>query len=598
MNLNQLLPNAPLNSHIVARITAWCESPSLDEASKKQVYTLISEKKFEELAESFGKDLEFGTGGLRAPMGAGDNRMNIYTVGKAACALGLFVKKKNQHSKEQQTVAISYDMRLDSEVFAKRCVEVLAGLGIKSYLFSEITPTPLLSYAVRKTKSAAGIMITASHNPPIYNGFKAYGADGAQMIPPDDETVMAEFLSLNDYGNIPSCPFDEAKAKGLYAEMPSDVEESYYQDMLKTSFLSDKKTSLPLKVIYTPLHGTGTRPVQELCSRWRIPTSLVSAQVPADPYFSTVKSPNPEEASALAMATESMLQSGADLAFGTDPDADRLGVVVNHERHAHFLNGNQIGLLLAHYILTRLQERGELKKHPYYLVKTIVSSPAMEKLAAQFGVKCYQTLTGFKWICGLMRELENKAPEERFAFGSEESFGYLVTADVRDKDGVSALAMMSECAAWWKEQQKTLVHGLEDIYNNIGLCHEELLSLTYQGAAGSERIQRIMSYFRTADFKWPTEMCGPVLFRQDFAAQTQEALDGSFKGQAPDFPHVPKSNVLGLMLAGGDRVMLRPSGTEPKIKFYIMLSGDQELDALRKKAQAMAKWLHSLCDQL
>ena len=515
-----------------------------------------------ELEDSFYRNLEFGTGGLRAKMGVGTNRMNKYTVGMATQGLANYIRAKVPA--DRLKVCVSYDSRNNSKLFAKITSEVLSANGIKVFLFDNIRPTPELSYAVRKTGSVAGVMITASHNPKEYNGYKVFWTDGGQITSPVDKEIIAEVSMVSDPSLVKFKPEEECGGIEL---MGSEMDNSYLSDILSLTLSPEACAAhSDIKFVYTPLHGCGVRLVPETLSRlgfrkiYHVPDQDVS-----DGDFPTVVSPNPEEPAAMAMALAVADKVDADIVLATDPDADRMGIAVRDDsgRMVQF-NGNQTAAMLTYYILSRRRELGTLGPGSY-VVKTIVTTELISRIAASFGVKCYDVLTGFKYIAEVVGRNEGKG---EFICGGEESFGFNVGEFVRDKDAQIACAMVAECAAWAAQQGLTLYGLMQKIYAEFGYCREALASLVKSGIKGSAEIAEMMSSFRANP---PAEIAGSKVVR------VVDYLDTASTG-------LPSSNVLQFFSAEGDVVSVRPSGTEPKIKFYFGAAGkdaDAKIDALR-----------------
>ncbi|MEG0519281.1 MAG: phospho-sugar mutase [Bacteroidales bacterium] len=531
-----------------------------DEATRDEVKRLM-EHDPKELEENFYRMLEFGTGGLRGIMGVGTNRMNKYTVGMATQGIANYLKESFK-SLPQIKVAIAYDSRNNSPFFAQVAAQVFAANGIKVYLFDELRPTPELSYSIRYFKCQAGVMITASHNPKEYNGYKAYWEDGAQIIAPHDINIINEVLKITSLSQV---KFTGSEAT---IQMVGEAVDAAYLKDLATLHLSPSavKKHSDLKIVYTPLHGTGVKLVpMALLDMGFTNIYNVPAQDVSDGNFPTIKSPNPEESSALAMAVARAEEVGADLVMATDPDADRVGIAVrNNSGKIVLLNGNQTASILTYYLLRRWKDLGKLNDKTY-MVKTIVTTELLAAMAKAFGVKMYNVLTGFKYISAVVRENEGKAT---FIGGGEESYGFNAGEFVRDKDAVIACSLVAECAGWCAEQGKTLYGLLMDIYAEFGLYKEDLLSLTKKGKAGVEEIQAMMKSFRENP---PREIGGsPVVKIVDYNKPQETGL--------------PKSNVLQFYSKDGSVVSVRPSGTEPKIKFYFGVHGtdsEAKIAALR-----------------
>jgi phosphoglucomutase len=540
------------------RAQAWLDG-DFDADSKAAVREL--QKDPAALEDAFHRNLEFGTGGLRGLMGVGTNRINKYTVGMATQGLANYMKA---NVKGSLSVCVSFDSRNNSPYFAQITADVLSANGIKVWLFTETHPVPLVSFAVRHKKATAGVMITASHNPKEYNGYKVFWSDGAQIISPVDKDIVAEVAGITDPSQVKFTGNPD-----LIETMGRELDEAYFQSVLPMMLSpQERKKHAGLKIVYTPLHGSGVRLVPEALRRLGFVNVLtVKEQEKLDGNFPTVASPNPEEPAALKMALELADKEAADLVMGTDPDADRMGIAVrDNNGEMLLLNGNQTAAMLTYYILTRRKELGTLSPHNY-VVKTIVTTPLVADIAASFGVECFDVLTGFKYIAEIVRRYEGK---REFVCGGEESFGFNVGEHVRDKDAVISCCMVAECAAWAAEQGMSLYNLMQKIYEIYGYRKEGLVSLVRKGVAGAQEIQKIMSDFREEP---PKQLAGsPVVRVIDY--------------NCPDKTGLPKSNVLQFFSAEGDVVTVRPSGTEPKIKFYFGAKGgdsDAKIESLKKQ---------------
>lgn len=571
---------------IIENARSWGENSYFDEADRNEILNLLKDQAANEveLMERFHRDLEFGTGGLRAPMGMGQNRMNKYNVRRATQALAQTMLK---HSGEGATAVVSYDSRNCSREFALEAAGVFAANGIKARVFRVLTPTPMLSFAVRYYKAQGGIMVTASHNPPIYNGFKAFWNDGAQVVPPVDKEIISAYNGLTDWAKIKHMSFEEAEKKGLASWTDDAVEEAFYS-MVEEVVIQDQKLCREkgknLSVVFTALHGTGEVPCATVARRLGFSTYYsIPEQAKPDGNFPTVKSPNPEDPKALKVAVDRMLETKADIVFGTDPDGDRLGLVVNHKNAPAYLNGNQIGALMLYYIFSRKQEMKTLPKNPL-VIKSIVTSPLQNAIVESFGGRVEDTLTGFKWMAARIREHEEKNSDQDFVFASEESFGYMPHKEARDKDGVSSLALMSEIALYYKERGMTLVDALDEIYGKFGFYLESLVSRDYEGISGAQKIGRIMEYFRSyPEMNFAGE---DIVAREDYKSST--ATD--YKLKQDKLIELPKSDVLSFTFASGNKLFLRPSGTEPKIKFYTMVRATEgSLEEKKTRALEMIR---------
>ncbi|MCY9591715.1 phospho-sugar mutase [Paenibacillus chitinolyticus] len=531
----------------------WLQDPSIDEETKKELQSIAGQDK--EIEDRFYKDLEFGTGGLRGVIGAGTNRMNLYTVGKATQALAEFALKNGG---AHPSVVIAYDSRHQSPEFALEAALVLAGNGVKAYVFETLRPTPELSFAVRELKASAGIVVTASHNPPEYNGYKVYGADGGQLVPHDAEQVLANIQKIEGFDSVRKISRTEAEEKGLLEWLGGEMDEKYYTAVTSVSQHPDviKQTSGDFRIVYTPLHGTGNKPVREALKRIGFEqVRVVKEQEQPDSNFSTVKSPNPEEREAFTLALRDAKEWDADIIVGTDPDADRMGAVVKDDKGEYFvLTGNQSGAIIVHYLLGSLKERGELPSNGV-VIKTIVTSEMGAVIAESYGAKVLNTLTGFKYIGEKMTEFESTG-EHQFLFGYEESYGYLAGTYARDKDAVVAAMLICEAAAYYKSQGKTLYDVLQELYRQHGFFLEKLESKTLKGKDGVEQIGRMM---------------------EDWRNNPPASIEGVEVAEVEDYSRgingLPKENVLKFKLKDGSWFCLRPSGTEPKIKFYFAVKG-------------------------
>ncbi len=513
--------------------------------------------------DAFYRNLEFGTGGLRGIMGVGTNRMNKYTVGMATQGLANYIKA---HVDGPQSVCISYDSRNNSKLFAKISAEVLSNNGIHVYLFDNIRPTPELSYSIRSKGATAGIMITASHNPKEYNGYKVFWSDGGQITAPVDKDIVAEVGKISDPSEV---RFEEGDEIGGIELMGKEMDEMYLRDILSLTLTPEAVAKHPdIKIVYTPLHGCGVRLVPEALHRLGFKNVIhVPDQDISDGDFPTVVSPNPEEPAAMKMALDKADETGADIVMATDPDADRLGIAVrNDEGKMVQLNGNQTASMLTYYILTRWKELGKLDSTKY-CVKTIVTTELIAAICESFGVKCYNVLTGFKYIAEVVKSHEK---DGEFICGGEESYGFNVGQFVRDKCAQVSCAMVAECAAWAAEQGLTLYQLLQKIYREYGLYLEKMVYIVRKGKTGAEEIAQIMTDYRTTP---PVEIAGRKVVK------VIDYLE-------PEKTGLPKSNVLQFFNEDGDVVSVRPSGTEPKIKFYFGAHGSdapEKIELLKKQ---------------
>jgi phosphoglucomutase len=547
---------------VLERYRAWLEDPSIDEETKRELREL--EGREQEIADRFYRELEFGTGGLRGVMGAGSNRMNAYTVGKATQGLANWLLGRVGR-KGQPSVVIAHDSRRSSDAFALTAAEVLAGNGVKTYLWPGLRPTPQLSFTVRHLGADAGIVITASHNPPEYNGYKVYGPDGCQLVPDLAEEVIGKIREVAGFADVKRMPRAEAEEAGLIVWLGEREDRAYHETVAAQSLrpeLLKSGAGNELSIIYTPLHGAGNVPVREVLKLAGFGNvRVVAAQEKPDGGFPTVKSPNPEEREAFTLAIGQARKEGADLIIGTDPDCDRMGAVVKNDHGEYVvLTGNQSGAILVHYLLTALREAGRLPANGA-IVKTIVTSEMGADIARSFGVRVDNTLTGFKYIGERMSRYEQTG-EATFLFGYEESYGYLAGHYARDKDAVVASLLIAEAAAYYKRQGKTLYDVLLELYEQYGYYLEALESRTLKGLDGVRKIQGIMEDWRTAP---PAEVAG---------VKVERVLD-----YLPGLDGLPPENVLKFMLADGSWFCLRPSGTEPKIKVYFAVRGRSREEA-------------------
>ena len=550
-----------MEKQILERAQAWL-TDQYDEETRKKVQYLIDNDP-NELTESFYRNLEFGTGGLRGIMGVGTNRMNIYTVAMATQGFANYIKKMNPGVTDLR-VAIAYDCRNNSPAFANITADVMSANGIKVFIFDCLRPTPELSFAVRELHCHAGVMVTASHNPKEYNGYKAYWNDGGQLVSPHDKNVIAEVEKILDPSMV-----NFKRNPELITVLGEDFDDIYLNKVFGLSLSLDLiKKHKDLKIVYTPIHGTGRRLVPEILRRKGFKNVYcVEEQMVVDGDFPTVKSPNPEEPAAMALAVKKAQEIDADLVLATDPDADRVGVAVKNENGEFILlNGNQAASVFLYYLLTRWSELGKLTGKEF-VVKTIVTTELLFEIAKKYDVDRYDVLTGFKFIADKILELEGK---KQFIGGGEESYGYLAGDFVRDKDAVIATSLLAEAMAWAAEQGKTFYELLCDIYREFGLYKEKLVSLTKKGISGTEEIKAMMAKFRNTP---PTEIAGEkvVEIRDYKILEAKDLLTG--KTTPID---LPKSDVLQFFTETGSKISIRPSGTEPKIKFYFSMKGKIE----------------------
>lgn len=554
----------------MAKYEEWMNDPLIDDATKEELRGIAGQEK--EIADRFYRDLAFGTGGLRGVMGAGTNRLNAYTVGKATQGLAAWLLARGGRGSKSLSVVIAHDSRNLSPEFALDTALVLAGNGIRACLFHSLRPTPQLSYTVRALQADGGIVITASHNPPEYNGYKVYGSDGCQLVPEDANGVIAAIGAVAGLDQVKRIDRESAERQGLLVWLDESADRDYVETVAAQSLNSDLIGSDALKdfhIVFTPLHGSGNMPVREVLKAVGFNhVHIVERQEQPDGYFSTVKSPNPEEREAFEMAIDLAGQVKADIIIGTDPDADRMGAVVRNREGEYIpISGNQSGAIIVHYILSQLKERGALPDNGV-VIKTIVTSEMGGDIACAYGADVENTLTGFKYIGEKMTGYE-KTGEKSFLFGYEESYGYLTGTYARDKDAVVAAMLICEAAAYYSSKGMTLHDVLQELYERFGFYMEALESRTLKGIDGIAQIRSIMEDWRTGA---PAEINGvKVLEMQDY--------EGGLNDLRPE-------NVLKFMLEDGSWFCLRPSGTEPKIKVYFAVK--------RESAEASAEALQQL----
>lgn len=554
-----------MEEYILEKAKYWATQPVFDHETQSEISKLLEEKNEKELVDRFYKDLEFGTGGLRGILGAGTAFMNRYNVQKATCALVRYVQKMNPGQTDLK-IAISHDSRHFSRDFAKIVAEVAGHYGFKIFLTEELRPVPMLSFLTRFKKCNAGVCITASHNPPNYNGYKVYWSTGGQLVPPHDQGMIEEFDAIKDYAEIESTPFDTLLKEGQVEIVGKEFDEVYFT---KVDSLSLKKEGRDdFKVVYTPLHGSGLYPVTTCLKRFGFKNVyVVPEQEKPDGSFPTVESPNPENQSALELALNLAKKMDADLVLGTDPDCDRVGIVVKDHNDYVFLNGNQLGCVLIYYYLSAMKEEGRLPENPL-VIKTIVTTELQDKIANFFGADCEDTLTGFKWICDRIEAYESGAvkPYKKFVCGGEESYGFMADTFVRDKDGVVACCIAAEMTAYYKHKGQTLTDVLDEIFRKFGVYQESLLNVVLPGKEGADKIKSMMDGFRQNP---PKDIDGiPVARIADFSSGKVTTF-ASASPHGPSEINLPASNVLQFFLEDGSKISVRPSGTEPKIKFYV-----------------------------
>ncbi|NUI23806.1 phospho-sugar mutase [Bacillus amyloliquefaciens] len=553
----------------------WNQAEQLDLELKK---LLADAEGNEQLLEDFFyKNLEFGTGGMRGEIGPGTNRMNIYTVRKASAGLAAYIAKQGEDAKKRG-VAIAYDSRHKSPEFAMEAAKTLASQGIQTYVFDELRPTPELSFAVRKLNAYAGIVVTASHNPPEYNGYKVYGDDGAQLPPKEADIVIAEVNAIENELTIQVEDEQSLKEKGLIKIIGEEIDKPYTEELTSISVHPELSDEVDVSVVFTPLHGTANKPVRRgLEALGYKNVTVVKEQELPDPDFSTVKSPNPEEHAAFEYAIKLGEEQNADILVATDPDADRLGIAVkNSEGKYTVLTGNQTGALLLHYLLSEKKKQGILPENGV-VMKTIVTSELGRAVASSFGLDTVDTLTGFKFIGEKIKEYE-KSGQYTFQFGYEESYGYLIGDFARDKDAIQAALLAVEVCAFYKKQGMSLYDALLSIFKEYGYYREGLKSLTLKGKQGAEQISAILTSFRNDP---PKQMAGKQITQAEDYSTGKRTVFADHHEEDID---LPKSNVLKYFLEDGSWFCLRPSGTEPKVKFYFAVKGTSLQDSEQRLA--------------
>ncbi|MEJ9229975.1 phospho-sugar mutase [Peribacillus butanolivorans] len=562
--------------------TTWAGYQNLN----RELRVLLEEMQQDEakLEDAFYKNLEFGTGGMRGEIGAGTNRMNIYTVRKATAGLAQYISTFGEEAKGRGAV-IAYDSRHKSPEFALEAAKTLATFGVKAYLFDELRPTPELSFAVRKLNAFAGIVITASHNPPEYNGYKVYGSDGAQLPPEAADQVISYVNAIESELDIQIKEAKDLKEQGLIEIIGEEQDTAYNKELLTVPENPQLAEEIDVSLVFTPLHGTANKSVRRaLQSLGYQNVHIVKEQELPDPDFSTVKSPNPEEPAAFELAIELGNKVEADLLIATDPDADRLGIAVKNKSGKYVvLTGNQTGALFLDYLLAQKKEKGTIPKNGVVL-KTIVTSEIGRTIAESYGLKTMDVLTGFKFIAEKINQY-NKSGEHSFLFGYEESYGYLIKDFARDKDAIQAAVLAVEVCAYYKKQGLTLYEGLLNVFEKYGFYLEGLRSLTLKGIEGAKQIQGILDQFRQNP---PTQIAGiQVVVEEDYQSSKKHSLTSN----SEELIELPKSNVLKYFLKDGTWVCLRPSGTEPKIKFYFGVQGKTMAESEAKLSAVIADFM-------
>ncbi len=541
----------------------------------------------EELNDRFYTSLVFGTGGLRGKIGGGYNRMNPYIVRKATQGLSNYVKKYTSAG----SAVIAYDSRNFSRLFAEEAARIFCSNGIKTYLFTSLRPTPVLSFAVRQLKATTGVVVTASHNPAVYNGYKVYWEDGGQIVPPHDKGIIDEVNAVS--GKLDPVTLEEAEKRGLLTYIDSEIDEPFVEMVKSCSIRPElmKENGKDLKIVYTPLHGTGTVLVERTLSEMGIKVITVPEQRVPDGDFPTVEFPNPEIASALKLGLELSEKESADMLMGTDPDADRLGIAVPEEGKMVLVTGNQLGVLLADYIFSSLKELGKLPEKAAF-VKTIVTTDLQRLVAKKYGIKSYDVLTGFKYIAEKIKEFEKTG--EKYIFGGEESYGFLVTDRVLDKDAVSAAFMAVEMALYHRINGRSVLDRLKEIWKEFGYFEELLISRNFEGQKGKEIMDSMMESLRTS----PPKLFGGISVDHIIDYKTGETIGKD--GKRTKNITLPSSNVLQFFLSDGSKITVRPSGTEPKIKFYAScrVEPGMALDESKKKAALKLEAIEKDIDKL
>ena len=537
----------------------WLEKAVADPDLKPELEAMAGDEA--KIEDAFYKDLEFGTAGLRGVIGAGTNRMNVYIVARASQGLSNYVI--NHFAPEERRIAISYDSRIKSDVFAKIAAEVFAANGIKAYIFPQLMPVPCVSYATRYLKCAAGIMVTASHNPSKYNGYKVYGADGCQMTTAAANEVLGEIEKLDLFADSKKIPFEEGLKAGGIEWIPEEVYTAFVEEVKKQSVVGDAEINKDVAIVYSPLNGAGLKPVlRTLKETGYTNITVVKEQEQPDGNFPTCPYPNPEIHEAMALGMEYAAKYNADLLLATDPDSDRVGIAVKDKDGSYqLLSGNQTGMLLTDYVCARRTENGTMPKDPV-VIKTIVTTDMVEQIASHYGVRTVNVLTGFKYIGEQIGLLEKQGKADSYIFGFEESYGYLSGSYVRDKDAVDAAFLICEMFCYYKTRGISLLEKLDELYKTYGYCLNTLYSYQFEGAAGFAKMQEIMKDFQTAGI-------------QEFGGRKVETLLDYNTG----IDGLPKENVLKFLLEGHGSVVVRPSGTEPKLKTYVTVSATDKATA-------------------
>ena len=565
----------------------WCEDPAFDEETKKELLSIKDNE--EEIKDRFYKELEFGTAGLRGVIGMGTNRMNKYTVGKATQGLANFIIKKGVQDKG---VAISFDSRHMSPEFAKMTALILNANGIKTYIMDKLRPVPELSFAVRELKATAGVMITASHNPPKYNGYKVYWDDGAQIVPPNDKDIITEVRNVTDYADIKTISEEEAREKGLYNVIGKEIDDRYIEELKKCVLNPEiiKEQGKKLKIVYTPLHGAGNEMVQRILKELGFENVyVVPEQEKPDGDFPTVSYPNPEDPKAFKMALELAKEKDADVVLATDPDSDRLGIYSKDSKTGEYIGytGNMSAMLIAEYEISQKKEKGILPENGM-MIKTIVSTNLTDAIAEEYDLDLVEVLTGFKYIGEVIRKSEEKN-DRQYVFGFEESYGCLIGTYARDKDGVGAVMALCEAAAYYQSKGLSLWDQMINIYEKYGYYKEGQVSIVLEGADGAEKIKSMMTAMREKDIRSIGDY-NVLRFRDYDRNILKDMATGGIKETG-----LPKSNVLYYELENNSWCCVRPSGTEPKIKLYVGVKDynpnkiDKRLDDLQTAMENLVR---------
>ena len=563
-----------MEKFVIEKYNRWLNEKRLSEEERQELKSIANDEK--EIRERFIADLEFGTAGLRGVMAMGTNRMNKYVIRHASQGLAQYLLEEEK----SPTVAIAYDSRNNSAQFAKETAATLAANNIKVFIFDRLMPVPTLSFAVRHLHCSAGVVITASHNPKQYNGFKVYGSDGCQMTIDAANKVLANINKLDMFDDVKEMDFEEGLSKKVINHIPEELIEEYYSSVLSQSIKPEKVSPRILKITYTPLHGAGYIPVTTVLKRDGFKhIDIVEEQRLPDGNFTTCPYPNPEILEAMDLGMKLMIKNGNDILVATDPDSDRAGVAVNQNGKAIILTGNEIGILLFDFIYTARKEENRLPKDAV-VVKSLVSSDLVDLMGKEYGVNVINILTGFKFIGEQILFLERKGQQDRFIFGFEESYGYLTNPDVRDKDAVNAVLLISEMANYYKHKGLTLLDRLNQLYDQFGHYKTVTLSFEFPGLDGKDKMANLMKHFREEEFK---KEIGDVEYVGDYQLQK------IFYPDHEEPTNLPKSNVIKFFLKDHETVIFRPSGTEPKLKAYVFANGDERIKHFKELITSLMK---------